>query len=845
MKYIWILLVCTLSQYALGQQFDTSPVCVDFDPSISYLHLKELVSKQDGKVLVFAPGKAYLKLPNLHALINLQEKGIQSSVIENDPIYIDPAIEQEGHFDCLQISEDGLDVRINKGVSDTLKGHTKCFLFFVNHTSNTNSWTTAQQSQCINNVLVNLLWWTEQAAAYGIEATFEIETFLFDRPECQITVDPTIAADNIWKTQIMSSLGYDRGNSNEAQLEFLRDQIQAAGSDWGFIGFIIRGANSYRSNAGLFGPSTTCWVNATLNGYTFAHEVGHIFGLRDEYDEIAPLVYGFELNGVPNKNADFRNYINAPCIMKSTIPIGLCMYNPVHLHWTNHLGGLQITMEPEDAIFEVQYLHQQTGQPFFQRRFQGNTVIPMGYGSKLRLIAPNLIETLSGAYESPIWNLSGTDRQDVLLETGGPESVHLNYLPAGNTNQAIAYLPQEDFFTGRRIQIIRNIGSKIITLSNHGLSVNDGSTSTILDREIEVRPGSFSIAFRRALSFSEEEDQQYLVGSQAGIGLPEMALFDGIETAQSWMPPNTFREQGGYIAVSLTKEGHAIGAFEFGGLHVYLTDGSFNILSTSSGLPSANVRCLYKDAQGDIWIGYDGGRQGEELRGLFLLNTSTWTVTPNTKVPDQIRDLSVSHILPFDDGQKLIIIAGNQVYLMEEGLWKLLHQSSNQIFTDVARFSDGRWILSSALGVTVQNEIGGWEIINTDTHLLQENFVRSICVLPSDILLMGHNNAGVTALYSDLSTKVDPSIDTYLDHQIQIFPNPSRNELFLNANSHLGSSSIEIISLDGLSRFQSKVIVEKNNPLLLSIPHNLPNGVYIIRIQSEFATLSRVIQILR
>ncbi len=67
----------------------------------------------------------------------------------------------------------------------------------------------------------------------------------------------------------------------------------------------------------MSGIRTNVWYQAARTGLTFAHELGHIFGLRDKYHERAPYTTDHETNGFKNRNADFRNPYTIPCIMKN------------------------------------------------------------------------------------------------------------------------------------------------------------------------------------------------------------------------------------------------------------------------------------------------------------------------------------------------------------------------------------------------------------------------------------------------------------------------------------------------------------------------------------------------
>lgn len=307
------------------------------------------------------------------------------------------------------------------GTSDRMEGSTAVAIFIPNNTgANPNhpvavQWTEQLLSEVMENVEANLQWWTDQAARYGIEKTFEIVLFGPDHPATQVDYDPTLAGTlGVVINDMISGIGYSeevyppspdqtRGNLGDRQRYFLEDLRDSLGTDWAFIGNIIGGAEWFRSHAALFGPNTNVWYQAARSSLVFAHEVGHIYGLRDTYRERAPYTVNHEMNGITNRNADFRNPYTVPCIMKNNW--GFSTYTAVRLGWIDEPTYTTVNTVPSDAPFEVLYRNSETGQPvsIYGRTYHGSTSLPLGLTHDITLRAYQSAGVDGMLFTQPQW----------------------------------------------------------------------------------------------------------------------------------------------------------------------------------------------------------------------------------------------------------------------------------------------------------------------------------------------------------------------------------------------------------------------------------------------------------
>ena len=359
------------------------------------------------------------------------------------------------HFPCVIFHGAEAAEEQQPGTSELMEGSTAVAIFIPNNTGANPQhpvdveWTQQLLDEVAANIEANLQWWTDQATRYGIEKTFHVVMYGPDHPATQVDYDPTrMSTFGMVINDMLSALGYseemypptpeqDRGNLADRQRYFLNDLRDSLDTDWAFIGNIIAGAESFRSHAALFGPNTNVWYQAARSGLTFAHEVGHIFGLRDTYRERAPYTHDHEMQGFKNRNADFRNPYTVPCMMKNSW--GFSSYTAARLGWIDDPGYTTIHPEPADAPFSIQYRNPETGQPnaFYSRSFTGKSSFPLGLNHDITLSGFPEAGVGGMVYQDPAWSAPPQWSQDrghsVDLAVEYIESVvvDVSYSPAG------------------------------------------------------------------------------------------------------------------------------------------------------------------------------------------------------------------------------------------------------------------------------------------------------------------------------------------------------------------------------------------------------------------------------
>lgn len=796
-------------------------------------NIKEKIDQLGGKIMVEWPGGMWVRWDSESDFS--RDGGLKPFISEGLGSYSDwiarnpGLLEEPLECDVEKVEESVM--RASKGTSDSLSGHTVCALFFVNEINSVNPWNTRDQDDVMANVALNLAWWAEQALLYDREVSFEIKPYFFDDPVCQVTEDPTTATGRGWAMEIMTALGYNRGNLNERQMDYTLDLIEQKESDWGFIAYIIRGAGTYRSNAQIFGPSTTVHFPAARSSLVFAHEVGHIFGLRDEYEERAYGTLNWNLHGLENLNADFRNLINAPCIMKTaSLPVGLCCYNAIHLAWTQNVEELQVVTDPEDALFRVQYLNTATNAVFQERLHQGPTTLPLGRGQKVRLIGMDSIRVSSGVYSSPFWDLSGSQAVELTAD-GSIDQIEIQYIREGDAHSFVEYRDVYSQIPSRKIQgIAEDNSGGLFILSNQGISYYDGTQLKIFDIEIEVRPGEFLTRYLGGNSILpvQHRENSWVIGGSLLANRPMALILEDGEIKEFYDSPVDFRQEGVYTSAVLTESNILIASFSSGGLHFHHPDGSFQIMTTADGLPNNEVASLNLTSDGDILLAYDGGRTGMDFSGLYVIDPQTRVVEAYSGVPASLQSRAIRKIKFFDDQNTMAVVTDNEIHENSSGNWTVHTVPAPAVF-DIDRIDEERWLAGTSTGIHFQDETGNWIQRSVQGGHLQENFVRAVQATQQGFLLAGHQNYGLTAYFPAM----EPTSAEALIREIRsliIYPNPVRSSVIhIGGLKETGSYHLRIFDRSG------KFLLQTNAELLtaegsLALNKNLDSGLYFVEI---------------
>ena len=795
------------------------------------------------------------------------------------------------------------------GTSDRMEGSTAVAIFIPNNTGANSrypvavEWTEQLLAEVIENVEANLQWWSDQAARYGVNKTFEIVLFGPDHPGTQVDYDPTLASSlGVVINDMISGIGYteeayppapdqDRGNLADRQRFFLEDLRDSLGTDWAFIGNIIAGAEWFRSHAALFGPNTNVWYQAARSGLVFAHEVGHIFGLRDTYRERAPFTAGHEMNGIKNRNADFRNPYTVPCIMKNNW--GFSSYTAARLGWIDEPGYTTIQTVPSEAPFGVIYRNPETGQPIgtYGRTYHGHTSLPLGITHDITLTGFQQTGVDGLLFDNPQWSGPPEWSQvrgnsiDISVNFTHSVDVELQYQYTGNpADISVRFLYDESPVTSARTRAVHigSDGSYAIAGLDGVVVLKDG-----LDFVLDAPHGRTDSQYRESKGLSEApdgtvwftthfgevigwKDGMYTIMPEPPVPLANMEYGD-IPAAVAIMEYGDIPaavSAGDISALQSTPRIGALGPIAVdhdgvvwaaedphgtsgrvggSGLHRFEASGRpvHRVIDVrNSPLISNNVSSLAVDDEGLLWIGFDGGRGGEFDQGLqrYHPGNEEWedlsAQLPNKRV-QVVRSA----------GGRIIVGHAGGYSEYRNGEWQ--HRETG--LTGMVRDADvdlyGNVFLATVSGLAIYRNGEQVQLFTTDNSPMPENHVAAVRVEEPGRLLVGFWSHGAAVLTFDESL-VTGSVAAELPVDMKLhqnFPNPFNPATVIRFGLPR-EMDVRLDVFDVLGRKVATLLdgrMEEGAHEAIFNASGMASGVYLYRLQAGDMLLSRKMLLLR
>ncbi|MFY9611198.1 MAG: putative Ig domain-containing protein [Blastocatellia bacterium] len=243
--------------------------------------------------------------------------------------------------------------------SDTMDGTVAVAVFLIESAGgidpNVYTWSEADQTSAISQVIEGLNWWVEQSRAFNLARPlqFTVVPFLATNPACQQPYEPVLHPGrdaNLWIDRIMNNVGASAGDTFVRVAAFdqrLKDQHRA---DWAYSMFI--GYNPPPA-ATAFTDGRASWayiggphVNLLFRSFGWqlsrvaSHETGHIFYACDEYFQpgyatcsctCAPEIRPQASNG--NCQDAVCGLNSVACVMRLN-ELGLCPFTVAQIGWT-------------------------------------------------------------------------------------------------------------------------------------------------------------------------------------------------------------------------------------------------------------------------------------------------------------------------------------------------------------------------------------------------------------------------------------------------------------------------------------------------------------------------------
>jgi putative Ig domain-containing protein/Big-like domain-containing protein len=243
--------------------------------------------------------------------------------------------------------------------SDTMDGTVAVAVFLIESTGgvdpNVYTWSQADQTSAISQVIEGLNWWVEQSRAFNLARPlqFTVVPFLATNPACQQPYEPILHPGrdaSLWIDQIMNNVGASAGDTFVRVASFdqrLKDQHRA---NWAYSMFI---AYNPPPAATAFTDGRASWayiggphVNSLFRSFGWplaritSHEAGHIFYACDEYFQpgyqtcscsCAPEIRPQAANGNCQDAVCGLNSVG--CVMRLN-ELGLCPFTVAQIGWT-------------------------------------------------------------------------------------------------------------------------------------------------------------------------------------------------------------------------------------------------------------------------------------------------------------------------------------------------------------------------------------------------------------------------------------------------------------------------------------------------------------------------------
>lgn len=207
----------------------------------------------------------------------------------------------------------------------------------------TEDWTTTEESNVINEITVGLNWLAGQNPGAGVSFTFDIQYGVPTSYEPINRAGP--AGHGLWISEAMTYLGYPGVSYFTQVRDYINDVRNTLGTDWAYAMFIVDSSNDpdgsftdgWYAYAYVGGPFLVMTYDNDGYGignmdYVTAHETCHIFYATDEY------------NGVTETSGylGVQDLEGSGCMMELANTWWLCTNSREQLGWRDSDGdGIQ------------------------------------------------------------------------------------------------------------------------------------------------------------------------------------------------------------------------------------------------------------------------------------------------------------------------------------------------------------------------------------------------------------------------------------------------------------------------------------------------------------------------
>lgn len=673
--------------------------------------------------------------------------------------------------------------------SEYMQGNSIVALFFVHNinasTMGVPSWNVDKQNVAVANIVKNMAWWSDRAVYYGKEKSFEIELFGYDHAVNQMDFDPTEGYTSTgshngkFVVPIMERLGYRSVNPIQSARAFAHDLRTDSEMDWAFCAFILEGAGNVRAHASLQGPMTVLTRSSSSAGFTFAHEVGHIFGAYDEYWESGATFRNQQSRyGVPNGNFHWRNHPVQPSMMASSFSGGISYYTAAHLRLTDKVEYTTIKTTPPNSIYEILYTLD-NGQMLTPQRFQGETRFHWGEGMTIQLRAlPEAYEN-NRIYSDPQWSLN--DENVVLLSTDmdRPETIFLEYVSnSEGSEDFFKYLHVGNALASSSVSSMAEGDGFMAFSGSRGLSLWDGNQRLIIDDQRNQNAAGIPYDGRVVTSNIRGD---FAFGNVGG----PIVLIDG-QTSHVETIPTQFSykimvlddNKTIWCAVGIDDRNRE-GEVAAQGLHKVENNRISIINTNNSNIPSNFVSSLAVENNEYLLVGFNGPTASQQGLYRYHISSGQWESLNSNLSNTQVKNIKKCS----DD---IIITLNNGFALYRDAQFISLNPQfggNTSIFDAVTDKSDHIYYGTNN-GLHKYNLKDSLiRVYRTTNSPIHSNQCTALWVTSgNDIIVSGLQ--GVTVISPPV--KLSSTTPSLVEAKVWIYPNPVAEKLIIqveNANS--------------------------------------------------------------
>lgn len=235
----------------------------------------------------------------------------------------------------------------------------------------TENWTAEEIDAVLANVVEGTQWWVDTLATLNVRHSLEFvidDQFAVEpQPTPYEPIDRPSNDFPAYVGQFLTDQGYgNKASLADAMLAFNHAQRKALGTDWAFTLFIVDSSYDTLNEDGLFasgGDFTQAFAFAgglffitpsARPASTYAHELGHIFWARDEYEGAGSWTHRRGYYNAQNTNASDNpapDFVHQPSIMSAGVVLTEAYDN--HVSPASTLAMVGWRDSDGDGVFDV------------------------------------------------------------------------------------------------------------------------------------------------------------------------------------------------------------------------------------------------------------------------------------------------------------------------------------------------------------------------------------------------------------------------------------------------------------------------------------------------------------